>query len=316
MQGTPLRRIVAGIVGLVAALACPAVFAIKNQPCPNCTTDQMLTVARASGLGTIYVWNPHTGDVHKYQNYCGSPQRAGTDDKGAVRVDNTPSPYGACGNKPMATDELTVEPQYAEVAPHLGKIWVATNGSWVIGDNVNALKSGTSRGLRVPLPIGFGGYYPQNPTAHDFMTDYNLRGQIRDYVDTQGMTGAPSWVQTAVAYVKANINATMAYTQGITMNFEVVFPDGSSIVYNQSLSALPNYVAESGRDTAGYTIPEGNAPQYAGNWNYDPSTGAYARGRLIDLLDRLNANINYMDANGYRIRCTWDGQTLHCTVRR
>lgn len=315
MQGSRLRSAVTWVIGFAAALACPAVFAIKNQPCPNCTTDQMLTVARASGLGTIYVWDPHSGDVHKYESYCGSPQRP-AEDKSAVRVETAPSPYGVCGNRPMATDELTVEQEYADVAPHLGRIWVATNGTWVIGDNINEIKSGTSRGFRVPLPAGFGGYYPSNPTVQDFMTDFNLRTQVRLFVDTNGLTGAPSWLQAAVAYVKANINATMAYTQGITMNFEVVFPDGSSVVYTQPLGALPKYEADSGLDTAGYGVPEANGPQYAGNWNYDPATGAYARGRLIDLLDRLNANINYMDSNGYRIMCTWDGQTLHCTVRR
>jgi hypothetical protein len=216
----------------------------------------------------------------------------------------------------MATDELPVEQEYADVAPHLGKIWVATNGTWVIGDNINQVKSGTSRGFKVPLPAGFGGYWPSNPTGHDFMTDAVLRAQVRDYVDSHGLAGAPSWIQSAVTYIKANINATMAYTQGIVMNFEVKFPDGSSLVFTQALTGLPTYIQDSGRDTAGLLIPEANAANYSGNWNFDPSSGGYARGRLIDLLDRLNANINYMDSNGYRISCTWDGQTLHCTVRR
>lgn len=314
MQGSLIHRAVIRIAALLAVAASPAVLAIKNLPCPNCTTDRMLVAARASGPGTIYVWDPYSGDVHKYENYCGNSNRV-ADGKSAVRVETAPSPYGACGNQPMATDELPVEQEYADVAPHLGKIWVATNGTWVIGDNINGLKSGSSRGFRVPLPAGFGGYYPANPTAHDFMVDAVLRGQVRDFVDTQGLSGSSSWLQAAVAYVKANINATMAYTQGITMNFEVLFPDGSSLVFTQALTGLPNYVPETGRDTAGLLIPEANGANYAGNWNYDPSQG-YARGRLIDLLDRLNANINYMDSHGYRIMCTWDGHTLHCTVRR
>lgn len=314
MLGRFVRTVAICVAGLVGALASPAAFAIRNQVCPNCTVDRMLTAARASGLGTIYIWDPHTGDVHKYVNYCGSPESVG--DKDAVRVETAPSPYGVCGTRPLATDELPVEQEYADVAPHLGKIWVATNGTWVIGDNINSLKSGTSRGFRVRVPMGFGGYYPQNPTAHDFMTDAVLRAQVRDFVDTNGLTGAPSWLQTAVAYVKANINATMAYTQGITMNFEVVFPDGSSLVFNQPLGAMPNYIVDSGRDTTGLLIPEANSANYSGNWNYDPSTGGYARGRLIDLLENLNAQINYLDAHGYRISCTWNGHTLACTVRR
>lgn len=84
----------------------------------------------------------------------------------------------------------------------------------------------------------------------------------------------------------------------------------------QAFGGLPKYEVDSGLDTAGFGVPEANGPQYAGNWNYDRNSGGYARGRLIDLLDRLNANINDMDANGYRISCTWNGQTLHCTVRR
>ena len=276
----------------------------------------MLTVARASGLGTIYVWNPNNGDIHKYENYCGSPQRPAADDKKAVRVETSPSPYGVCGNQPMATDELPVEQQYANIAPHLGKIWVATNGTWVVGDNINEVKSGSSRGFRVPLPAGFGGYYPNNPTAHDFMVDGPLRANVRDFVDTQALNAAPSWFQSAISYIKANLNATFEFTSGIVMNFEVVFPDGSSLVYYQPLGALPTYVVDSGRDSAGWLVPEANSGAYAGNWNYDPSTGSYARGRLIDLLDRLNADISYMDSNGYRINCTWDGHRLHCTVRR
>src|SRR5262249_31066060 len=149
----------------------------------------------------------------------------------------------------------------------------------------------------------------------DFMMDAALRAHVRDFGDTNGLTGAPSWLQAAVAYVKANISATMAYTQGITFNFEVVFPDGSSVVYTQALTGLPKYEPESGRDDAGWLVPESNGPQFAGNWNYDPSQG-YARGRLIDLLQNFGATINYIDAHGYRIRCTWDGHTLMCTVRR
>jgi len=315
MTGKFARKIAIVLAAIAGFVASPAVFAIKNQVCPNCSVDRMIVAARAFGPGTIYIWDPYNGDVRKYVSYCGGAERV-NDDKLALRVETAPSPYGACTGQSMATDEVPVEPQYADVAPHLGKIWVATNGTWVIGRNLNTLKGvGNSRGLRVPLPPGFGGYHPQNPTAQDFMTDAVLRAQVRDFVDTNGLGGAPSWVQAAVAYVKANINATMAYTQGITMNFEVVFPDGSSLVFNQALSGLPNYLAESGRDTAGYLIPEANTANYAGNWNYDPSH-SYARGRLIDLLERLNANINYMDAHGYRIRCTWDGHTLHCTVRR
>ena len=309
------NNVTAALVALAAALASPAALAIRNQVCPNCTPDRMVIAARAFGLGTIYVWDPHSGDVRKYVNYCGGAERM-SDDKLALRVETAVSPYGACGTSSMATDELPVEQQYADVVPHLGKIWIATNGTWVIGSNINGFKGpGNSRGFRVPLPTGFGGYYPQNPTIQDFMIDFNLRTQVQDYIDAHGLSGAPSWLQAAVAYVKANINATMAYTQGITMNFEVVFPDGSSAVFTQPLSGLPNYVPNSGRDTAGFGVPEANAANYAGNWNYDPSDG-YARGRLIDLLDRLNANINYMDAHGYRIMCTWDGSTLHCTVRR
>ena len=311
------RNTIFPLMASVAVLFSPAVFAIKNQVCPNCTTDRMLTAARAAGLGTIYVWDPYSKGVHKFYSYCGGLDSA-AQDKSAIRVETAPSPYGACGTQNMATDELPVEQPFADVVPHLSVIWIATNGTWVIGSNVNRIVPGSranSRGLKVPLPVGFGGYYPQNPTVQDFMTDYNLRGHIRDYVDEHGMTGAPSLVQMAVAYAKANINATLAYTQGIVMNFEVVFPDGSSAVFTQPLTALPKYEPESGRDTAGHAVPEGNSAQFAGRWNYDPSH-QYARGKLLDLIDRYGIDIHYIDRYGNKISCDWDGHTLHCVVRR
>lgn len=310
-------RTMAAVIAAIASLATsPAVFAIKNQVCPNCSIDRMIVAARAFGLGQIYVWDPHSGDVRKYVSYCGGGERI-SDDKLAVRVETAPSPFGACGNGSMATDELPVESEYADAAPHLGKIWLATNGTWVIGSKFSGpTGSRDSRGLRVSLPAGFGSYQPPTPTAHDFMLDAVLRAKVGEFVDTDGLTGTPADLQAAIAYVKAKIVVPpLVPVRGIIVNADVVFADGSRVAFTQRVGGLPRYVAESGRDTAGFAVPEANTARFAGNWTFGANQ-TYARDRLIELFGRLNASITYAEPGGSRLVCPWDGHTLHCTVRR
>jgi len=301
-------------MAIAIAVTSPAVLAIRNQPCSNCSPSQMESSARSAGLGTIYIWNPYGGEIRKFVSYCGTPQIVAESEGAPLSVERSVEPNGVCGTMAFTTEEYPVEQQYADAAPHVGYVWIASNGSWIVSDD-GLTKA--SRGIRVPLSgRTFNSYPLRPPTVGDFMTDFQLRQEISDYVSEHGLDGASSPMRSAFNYLFAHADAAFGFTQGIQLTFEVVFQDGSSLQMIQSLNQQADFKSGSGRDSVGLAVPEANAANFAGNWTYDPNSGRYARGRLIDLLDRLNANINYMDSNGYRISCTWDGQTLHCTVRR
>lgn len=60
MQGRLAHRAIVYFATLTGEQVSPAALAIKNQVCPNCTPDRMLTAARAYGTGTICAWDPYT----------------------------------------------------------------------------------------------------------------------------------------------------------------------------------------------------------------------------------------------------------------
>lgn len=273
----------------------------------------MESAARAAGLGTIYVWNPHGGAIRKFVSYCGSPNVVAGD---APRLASRSAVEraGVCGTAALTTEEYPVESQYADVAPHLGYVWVVSSGTWKIRSDAVA-KGG--RGVGVSLAGRRFNSYPLRPPAvGDFMTDYQLRQEVAAYVSEHGLDGASSPLRAAFDYLFAHADAAFGFTQGIQLTFEARFQDGSSIQMTQALNQQAEFKPGSGRDTAGLAVPEANAANFAGNWTYDPGTGRYARGQLVDLLQRLGASVTTLDAHGYRISCTWDGRTLNCLVRR
>lgn len=300
---------------LLFALASVAVntsaFAIKNQVCPNCTPSQFESAARAAGLGTIYVWNPHGGEIRKFVTYCGSANR----NAGAVKtIGSGIAPNSVCGATALTTEEHPVEPAYADVTPHLGTVWVATGGSWSLNHDGAGAKS--ARGLRVNLTgMAIPRYYPQSPTVVDYMTDRNLRSWVQDYISQHGLSGATSGLRAAFDYLMGHVDAAFNFTQGIQIVYEVQFQDGSSIVMQQSLNQPADYRADSARDSTGQSVPEGNSPANAGRWDFDPTTQSYARSQFLELMGRYDVQITTLDPHGYRIQCTWDGRTLHCVVR-
>lgn len=310
-----VKRLALALIAMFTVAPITAVSGATGLVCPGCGVERMIVAARASGPGTVYVWNPSDGVVSKYVNRCGT-NFAG-DDARAIRVEAAQSPYGACGGGTMATDASPVEPELAEAAPHLGKLWVATNGTWVLGSRFSGPTRGADPyGLRIALPAGFGDPGSSSPTAHDFPLDSALRAKIADFVDTDGTAALPADLRTAIQYVKTHVAPPpFAPSQGITLRFAVVFADGSRVAYTQHLGALPRYVAETARDRFGHALPEANTPKFAGKWAY-AANQADARDRLLALFDRLNAGVSYVDRDGGRVDCPWNGHTLHCTVHR
>lgn len=97
------------------------------------------------------------------------------------------------------------------------------------------------------------------------------------------------------------------------MTFEVVFADGSKLLFSAVLGQQPAYIKDSGRDATGQVIPEGNSADYAGQWRYSSTDERYFRD-LLRLIERYNIPVKTLNPHGRSIRCDWDGRTLRCII--
>lgn len=206
------------------------------------------------------MWNPHGGAIRKFVTYCGSPNVvARAAESAPLATHSVVEPSGVCGAMALTTEEYPVETGYANVAPHLGIVWIATGGTWKLNRDGNRLKG--QRGLRVSLSgRAIPNYYPGSPTAVDYLTDRNLRAWVQDYVSEHGLDGATSAIRAAFDYLFAHFDATFNFTQGIQVTFEVTFHDGSSVVLQQSLNQPAEFKPGSARDSTGQALPKAIRP--------------------------------------------------------
>lgn len=189
------RLLVAALIGIAGSTFSTTALAVRSKICPYCSAATMQANARAAGLGEFYVWDPYAnGLMRKYFTYCGNPRSADAVGKSFIQ-----SPAGGiCGTAPMITEEVPVEAQYLELAPHLAVLYIASNGTFHFGADLNPPGRSVAtpdavftepRGLEVDLRgQTWETYYPLQPSATDYFTDANLRGQVKDYIYRNGMS--------------------------------------------------------------------------------------------------------------------------------
>lgn len=294
------------LIGGIAAGAANTAAAAAAQ-CVNCTDAQMYTMARTLGANTSahIVWDPATGKVKRYRNYCGSaPNSADPGAKAGAAI------KAACN---LQTDELQVGADLANAAAAMSTIWTQTSGTFKADFTSNV--SG----------ISYPSYYPGKPTAHDFLTDSNLRGNILDLVNTPEVfatpgTGTSSSLRNALATLTADINAYLSFKQGVYLTIKIQFHDGSKVSIKLTLGEDPQYVANSARDSSGHALPDPTDFQqsYAGRWNFGPGDG-HNMAEFIEYMRSVGVTITSGGTNpNGQVNCVWQpsNNTTTCFIPR
>ncbi|TDR37384.1 hypothetical protein DFR29_12546 [Tahibacter aquaticus] len=143
--------------------------------------------------------------------------------------------------------------------------------------------------------MSFPAYLPRQPSAHDFLYDVQLRGEILRLASTPQifqMTNNP--LAGPLIFILGHVDATMGFTSGIVLTIEIVFLDGSSVKLRATLNEQAAYVANSAVDGTGQTLPDPttNAPGYAGRWYYPPGH-ENNMARFLEYMRQLGVNVQY-----------------------
>ncbi len=275
--------------------------------CVNCSDAQMYAKARTLGASpnAHLVWNPANGAVKKFRNYCGSAPNAG----GGVNGKSDEAPKAGVevnAGCTLQTDEVAVGADVVGVADALGQIWRGTNGTFKSGVRANI--GGRS----------FPTYLPGRPSAHDFLTDIQLRGEIIDLASTpQIFQMSNSALSGPFAYLVGHADAFLAFTQGVVITIDIVFDDGSKIQLRATLGENATYVKDSARDSSGHVLPDrsSNPQDYTGRWYFPPGQGP-DMAAFIEYMRSLGIPISSGSANGGVITCNWNptNNTTTCVI--
>jgi len=303
-----MKNRVAGAVlvfGLIASAANPAAAAAVQ--CVNCTEAQMYNAARALGASTSahLVWDPATGNIKRYRNSCGSSPNSAEPGpaKGATAIAT------ACN---LQTEELQVAANLATVAAAMSEVWRQTSGTFKADFTSNI--SG----------ISYPSYYPGKPTAHDFLTDISLRGDILDLANTPEIfstpgTGTSGSLRNALATLTADVNAYLSFKQGVYLTIKVQFHDGSKVSIKLTLGEDPQYVPNSARDSSGHALPDPDfgTPAYPGRWYFGPGD-SHNMAEFIEYMRALGVTITSGTVPNGQVNCVWQpsSNTTTCFIPR
>ncbi|UXI69425.1 hypothetical protein [Tahibacter amnicola] len=261
-------------------------------------------MARSYGQGTVTVWNPVNGDVHKYRSQCGNPRPGEAADK-AFDV----GPDGVRGSCPaLLTDEITLEPVHHQVTRALSEIYRATNGSYRTTFDVDL--TGQT----------FDGYSPRPPSIYDFVHDMPLQSRINSLLNNSDSLWSlvRSPLASAFHLALSHADAAMGYSDGVHATFTVYFADGSSVTATQDFDLPVEIQMNTAKDSTGHPIPLSNSAGGEGHWVYSSNSPAGSLGQLLNQLGSLGIPITgqYNGGNSGTVRCRWTpaSNTLICTI--
>jgi hypothetical protein len=278
-------------------LSAPNAFA-SVIACPNCSYQTMMNRAVGQGVGSYYVWNPVNAEIHQFLVSCGVPplRPDGEQDSRTVESGIDSRCYATEGN---------VLAGYRDMAANLSPIYNGTAGTYQAKADVRA-DNWTYTG------------YPLNPpTANDYVTDVNLRGQLNDHLDEAGMSHAISPIAAFLEYVMAHGDAAVQFTDNLSITVTVLFVNDSKVKVELRLNHPARYVAGTARDDTGQVIPDANSSNNAGRWTY----GGDQQGSGDSMLSTMR-NLGFLIVGSVphpfrTINCTWQGppqNKLSCIV--
>ena len=283
-----------GLVGVVAANTAAA----STAQCVNCDDTQMYNMARTLGASSSahIVWDPATGTIKRYLNYCGSAPN-GTN-SGLAKSGATTK--ATCT---LQTEELPVDADLATVATAMSEVWRQTGGTFKADFTSNI------GGITYPS------YYPGKPTAHDFLIDSALRSDILRLVNTPEIfstpgTGGGGTIGNALAAIAAHVDAYLAMKQGVYLTIDVEFHDGSKISMKLTLGENPQYVPNSAYDSSGHGLPDptGEGLSYSGRWYFGPGDNANMA-EFIEYMRSIGVTITSGTLPSGQVNCIWQPST-------
>lgn len=225
----------------------PAVAAAALQ-CIDCSAEQMLGMAGTLGPGKRLIWNPTNGEVRRYASYCGGGNRsaaAAAEGSGAI-----PPGTNEQTCRTLTTEEVPVPAQARQMAHALSRIWLHLGRDF-------QRRSALSMHLR---HYTFAAYPLDPPTARSFLNDFNLHDQIAELVSRPELFQlSDSAIAGPLAYVAAHTDAMRNYVDGVQLDVEVVFADGSKVILHSVLGRRAQHVRQSARDAV--TVPTAAARQ-------------------------------------------------------
>ncbi|HVJ62940.1 MAG TPA: hypothetical protein VM555_09530 [Tahibacter sp.] len=307
-----MRRRIIVASAAVALLAAVSTVKATSVQCLNCSDAQMYAKARALGASAAVhiVWNPANGNIKRYRNYCGSAPNAAPTDVVEAAVANGEDTTVTTTNCRLQTEEHEVAAEQEQVAQALSEVWRGTGGTFRSS---------------VEAPVGgivFPAYLPNRPTAHDFLMDRGLQGELLDLASTDRIfhLDPNSALRTPLAFLASHIDAFLAMSQGVIITVDVIFHDASKVQLRLTIGDNATYVANSARDGSGHTLPDPNfgTPAYPGRWYFPPGqTGDMAA--FIEYMRSLGVTITSGGSAGNGvITCTWNqtNNTTTCYIPR
>lgn len=270
--------------------------------CANCTWASMEQLANQQGPGTWDVWVPTTGALGRYKVACGvRPQGA---DKPGDRsfAGNGGETTQACTNQ--VVDYPPIPSDRVEAAAKASQVYNGTFGSMKVGVTV------------YQRDIPGSGYIGRVTTAHDYLTDINLRGRINSSITNNSVTNASNPLYGIVSWLFSHADAALGFTGGMEILVTIEFDDGSKVKVIVTLNHPAEYVPESATDSDGNTLPEDNSPRSQGRWRFGSEQNA---NRFAELVSRLGGELIGRGGFVWQTEiwdCTFDGLRLTCNRRR
>ncbi|HJU40111.1 MAG TPA: hypothetical protein VJ724_11105 [Tahibacter sp.] len=296
-----MRMIVA--IAAVALLVVVSAANAASVQCLNCNGAQMHAKARTLGASPTphIVWNPANGHVKQYLNYCGSAPNVAPPDATKSLPDDAD---GAAVAAPcqIYTEDVPVPVELQQVASAMSEIWLSTGGTFRAAIQANV--------GQMPFPT----YLPGGPTAHDFLRDVELQGQILALASTDRIfrLDSASTMRTPLAVIASHVDAFLSMSQGVIITVNVVFHDGSKVQIRLTVGDDATYVRGSGRDASGHVLPDpaaGNPQGYMGRWYYPPNQAA-DMSAFLEYMRSLGVTVTTGgDAGNGVISCIWNPAT-------
>lgn len=289
------------LIMLLCLFAVANVHAATLLRCVNCSGVAMEQWAKQQGPGTWDVWVPTTGAFGRYKVACGvMPQGADKPDERAVT--------GKGGDETQACTNQVID--YPPIP--VDRVDAAVMASQVYNGTLGSMKVGVTVFQR---DIPGSGYVGGATTAHDYLTDINLRGRINTAITNNSVTNASNPLYGIVSWLFSHADAGLGFTDGMELLVKIEFDDGSSVKVIVTLNHPAEYVPESAQDNDGNTLPEENSPRNQGRWRF--SNGQNAN-RFQQLVNRLGGEFVGRGALVWETEyydCTWDGVKLACRRR-
>ncbi|UXI69424.1 hypothetical protein [Tahibacter amnicola] len=265
--------------------------------CMACAPEKMSFTARTSGPGLVHVWDPLSGDVHRYRVAC--IKNASNSELPA------PEPHAGPLCAQWQSTEEPLPAHHAALTRALSTILV-----------------GKAMSFQLDVPVGaqsWSGYAAHSATVYDLIRDETLRKELEDHIRRpDALANSDDPLAKAWAHALAHAADARAYTPKLSSNYRVILDDGSSVQYNLSLHGALQFRKDSFRDPIGNAIPTRNELSSGGIWLFAKEHHAHLQ-RLLDQMARNGARIVGTPSPGNnRIECkvdlTMPARPLVCEV--